>query len=179
MPQLSSKMTFFYKRIFPFVWFGFLLVFIAISLLAGPQPDAATALPFLVGPVVMAFVGYVIFKKFIFDLVDEVLDEGDSLLVRNGRRKEHIALSDIINVNYAPMMSSPRVTLSLRRGSMFGDKVTFCAPVRFVPFTSSPVIDELIQRVDAARSKQSRRSNRQRADLTAAVQIFDGRFAQL
>ena len=71
MPQLSSKMTFFYKRIFPFVWFGFLLVFVAISLLVGLQPDAATALPLLVGPVVMAFVGYVIFKKFIFDLVDE------------------------------------------------------------------------------------------------------------
>jgi hypothetical protein len=154
MRRISSGMTFFYKRIFPFLWFGFLLVFIVVSLLAGPQPDAASALPFLIGPLAMAFVGYLIFKKLIFDLVDEVFDEGDSLLVRNGTQQEHIALSDIMNVNYSPLVSPPRVTLSLRRPSSFGDKITFCAPVRFIPFATSPVIDDLIQRVDAARRKR-------------------------
>jgi hypothetical protein len=154
MRRISSSMTFFYKRIFPFIWFGILLGVIAVSLLAGPQPDAASALPFLIAPLAMAFVGYILFKKLIFDLVDEVFDEGDSLLVRNGTQEEHIALSDIMNVNYAALVSPPRVTLSLRRPSSFGDKITFCAPVRFVPFATSPVIDEVIQRVDAARRKQ-------------------------
>jgi hypothetical protein len=154
MRRISSGMTFFYKRIFPFLWFGFLLVFLAMGLIAGPQPDAAAALPFLLGPVVMAFVGYVVFKKLIFDLVDEVFDAGDALLVKNGTQEEHIALSEIININYAPLVSPPRVMLSLRRPSVFGDKVTFCAPLRFIPFATSPVIDELIQRIDAARRKR-------------------------
>jgi hypothetical protein len=34
-------------------------------------------------------------------------------------------------------------------------EVTFCAPIRFVPFSSSPVINELIQRIDAARQRWS------------------------
>jgi len=31
--------------------------------------------------------------------------------------------------------------------------VAFCAPVRFVPFSTSPIIDELIQRIDATRRR--------------------------
>jgi hypothetical protein len=32
--------------------------------------------------------------------------------------------------------------------------VTFCAPTRFIPFATSPVIDDLIKRVDAARNRR-------------------------
>jgi len=92
-------------------------------------------------------------KRLIFDLVDEVLDAGDALIVRNRGQEDRIALSDITNVNYTPLVSPPRVTLSLRRASVFGAEVTFCAPTRFVPFSSSPVINELIQRIDAARQR--------------------------
>jgi len=51
-------------------------------------------------------------------------------------------------------MSPPRVTLSLRKASLFGKQVSFCAPIRFMPFASSPIIDDLIARVDAARRAQ-------------------------
>jgi hypothetical protein len=51
------------------------------------------------------------------------------------------------------MMNPPQVTLSLRQPTSFGDKVTFCAPTRLVPFATSPVIDDLIKRVDAARRR--------------------------
>jgi hypothetical protein len=105
----------------------------------------------LVVPVLMTVFGFVIMKKMVFDLVDEVIDEGDFLRIRNNSQEDRIALSDIINVGYVPYMNPPRVTLSLRRPSSFGTQVTFCAPVRFVPFATSPVIDELIQRIDAQR----------------------------
>ncbi|WP_068029867.1 hypothetical protein [Rhodoplanes sp. Z2-YC6860] len=114
---------------------------------AAASPD----LLFFIAPVAMAVVGYVIMKKFIFDLVDEVLDAGDALLVKSGGRDDRIALSDIKNVNYTPMMSPPRVTLSLRKPSVFGDKVTFCAPIQLIPLSNHPIIDELIERIDAAR----------------------------
>jgi hypothetical protein len=91
-------------------------------------------------------------KKLLFDLVDEVLDAGDALVIRNGHLEERVALSDIMNVGYSPFMNPPRVTLSLRNPGMFGDRVSFCAPVSLMPtFSTSPIIDELIKRIDAAR----------------------------
>ena len=99
----------------------------------------------------MAVFGYWIMKKLVFNLADEVLDAGNALVVRSGGQEERIALSDIKNVNYSPYMTPPQVTLSVRRPTVFGDSVSFCAPVSIVPFWSSPVIHDLIDRVDAAR----------------------------
>ena len=59
--------------------------------------------------------GYFIMKKLVFDLVDEVWDDGDALVVKNRGQEERIALADIKNVSYSPFVNPPRVTLSLRR----------------------------------------------------------------
>jgi hypothetical protein len=83
-----------------------------------------------------------------------VFDVGDALLVRNGDREERIALADIKNVNYSPYINPPQVTLSLRRPTVFGDTIAFCAPFRIMPLSSSPIIDRLVDRVDAARQKR-------------------------
>ena len=80
--------------------------------------------------------GFFMMKKLIFDLVDEVDDDGNGLIVRNGGRSDRIALSDVMNVNYSAYMNPPRVTLTLRKPSVFGDQVTFCAPLRFIPFAT-------------------------------------------
>ena len=99
----------------------------------------------------MGVVGYVMMKKLILDLVDEVWDDGAALIVRNKSREDRIALSNIMNVSYSPLINPPRVTLMLRQPSNFGSEISFSAPVRFVPFARSPVIEDLIRRVDAAR----------------------------
>ena len=151
MRRISSKTTYLYKRVFPLIWFGFLLLFVGVSLVSGAH--GLQMLPFLIGPVFMAGFGYFIMKKLVFDLVDEVTDLGDALLVKNGNREERIALSNITNVNYSPLVSPPRVTLSLRQPGIFGKQVTFCAPVRFVPFSPSPIIGDLIQRIDSTRRR--------------------------
>lgn len=72
----------------------------------------------------------------------------------NGGQEERIALADIKNVNYFPYMSPPQVTLSLRRLSVFGETIVFCAPVRLMPLSTSPVIEKLIDRIDAARRER-------------------------
>jgi hypothetical protein len=153
MRRISSRATFSYKWLFPATWFGFVIIFagapIVLSLLAHQSPSAS----FIIPPVIMLVIGYFFMRKFLFDLVDEVWDDGNELVVRNGRREDRIRLSDIKNVGYSPMMSPPRVTLSLRKVSIFGDSVSFCAPFRFLPFSPSPVINELIDRVDAQRRK--------------------------
>jgi hypothetical protein len=153
MHRISSRTTFLYKRIFPIAWVGFLLVFIAGIVFTAWRSGRYPPPPFFVVPAVMIVVGYWIMRKLVFDMVDEVLDAGDALVVRNRGQEERIAFSDIMNVNYSPFVSPPRVVLSLRRPSIFGSQVAFCAPVRFVPFSSSPIVDELIQRIDAARRR--------------------------
>lgn len=163
MQRISSGMTFFYKRVFPVIWFGFLALFIALPLVRSGVGGSVSGPPlgFLVMPVFMAIFGYFIMKKLVFDLVDEVLDDGDALLIRNGGTEERVALADIINVGYAQLSNPPRVTLSLRNPGQFGDRVTFCAPVPFNPFrmfSTNPTIDDLIRRIDAARQRGGRRS---------------------
>ncbi len=154
MVRLSSKATLFYKRIFPALFIGFLILFTAIPFFTGAAGGRYLSLQFFIAPIVMIVIFYILMKKLIFDLVDEVVDLGDALLVKNGNQEDRIALSDIININYTPLMSPPRVTLSLRKASLFGKQVSFCAPIRFMPFASSPIIDDLIARVDAARRAQ-------------------------
>ena len=153
MRLISSKMTFFNKRVFPAIWFGFLAVFIGLALFSGAGRNPASLLPVLIAPAIIIVFGYVIMKKLVFDLADEVWDDGDSLVVKNSGQEQRIALSDIKNVSYSPFVNPPRVTLSLRRPTVFGDEITFSAPLRLVPFSKSPVITDLIERVDQARSK--------------------------
>jgi len=102
-------------------------------------------------PIAMIGFGYFLMQELVFDLIDEVWDDGDALVVKNGGQEQRVALSDIKNVNYSPFVNPPLVTLSLRRPTVFGEQITFCAPVRLVPFSSSPVIADLIDRVDRAR----------------------------
>jgi hypothetical protein len=100
----------------------------------------------------MLLVGVYTIKTHVFDLVDEVLDDGSALTVKNRHREDRIELSNIKNVSYSPNWHPPWVTLSLRKPSVFGDRISFCAPMRFLPFpfaTSSVIID-LIDRIEAA-----------------------------
>ena len=157
MRRISSKWTFFYKRISPVIFFGFLVVFIGIALLANLRSNSALDnIPFLIVAIVMTVV-FFISKKLIFDLVDEVWEDGETLVVRNSGQEQRIALADIKNVTYSPLISPPRVTVSLRRPTVFGDEVTFCAPVRMVPLAPSPVINDPIERVDRAREQSHHR----------------------
>jgi hypothetical protein len=154
MRRISSKMTFFYKRIFPAFWFGFLillLLLIAVPLFFGGAPDNPPPYPLLVVPLIMMGFGYFLMKKLVFDLVDEVWEDGEALLIRNGGQEQRVALRDIKNVSYSAVINPFRVTLSVRQSTTFGEQIAFMAPVRFVPFTTSPIINELIERVDQAR----------------------------
>ncbi len=60
MRRISSRMTFFYKWIFPVIWFGFLIVFVGIGVF-GSQRSAP--LPFLIVPLVMIGFGYFLMKS--------------------------------------------------------------------------------------------------------------------
>jgi hypothetical protein len=97
MKKISSKGTFYYKRIFPAIWFGFLAIFIVISFIGGAF-DKGPKLPLLIIPLIMAVFGYFFMKKLVFDLIDEVFDEGSGyLLVKNNNTEERIDYQNIKN----------------------------------------------------------------------------------
>jgi hypothetical protein len=127
MRRISSKSTFFNKRIFPLIWFGFLALLIVVPFLVSNRQNSASLTPFLFFPVIMAIVGFFVMKKLVFDLVDEVWDDGDALVVKNDGQEQRIPLGDIKNVSYSAYMNPPRVTLLLRRTTVFGDQINFGA----------------------------------------------------
>jgi hypothetical protein len=150
MRRVSSRLTPLYKWAFPVMWFVILAAMVMVALMV-PGADSFQRVMFLGTAVFMAVFGYFVFRKLVFDLVDEVVDEGDSLVVKNRGKSDRIALSDIRNVSYSTLINPSRVTLSLRKPGVFGDEVTFCAPLCLVPFASHPVINKLIERIDVAR----------------------------
>jgi hypothetical protein len=91
----------------------------------------------------------------VFDLADEVVDEGDALRVRFGENEERIPLAQIINVSYSGITNPPRITLTLRTAGRFGREVTFSPQQSFLSplFRPNPLVNDLIERVDAARRR--------------------------
>ncbi len=150
MKKLTSKSTFLNKRIFPAIWFGFLGFFMLTAFFASPQNNGQNIM-FIVMPIVVAIFGYFIMKKLVFDLIDEVYDEGSSLLFKNKGKEVRVNLKDIKNVSYSTMISPPRVTLSIRYKTEFGDELSFSSPMSFIPFKKNLDIEELIDRIDKAR----------------------------
>jgi len=151
MKNLLSKATFFYKRIFPVFWFGFLGVFLCVGLFTNASGNGPS-LMFLVVPIGMAVFGYFIMKKLVWDLIDEVYDEGTRLLFRNGGKEVRVSLKEIKNVSYSTMTNPQRVTLSTRYKTDLGDELTFSPPASWVPFKKNADIERLIDRIDDARS---------------------------
>ena len=154
MKKISSKSTFVSKKLFPLFWFGFLAIFMFEAVTDGTvQQDPL----FLVGPSVMAVFGVVLMKKLVWDLVDVVYDCGDCLLVRNGDKEERIPLSNIMNVSASTYSNPPRISLRLVKAGKFGNEIAFSPAASFTlnPFARNKVAEDLIIRVDSARSKRS------------------------
>ena len=150
MKKISSRSLFITKTVFPLLWFGIL----AIVLVTGVFGKAYEKAPmFLVIPIFMAFFGYFLMKKLVWDLVDEVFDCGDYLLVKNRGQEERIALSNIMNVSATTMVNPPRITLRLVNPSRFGAEIAFspARPLTLNPFAKNAVAEELISRVYRAR----------------------------
>ncbi|HXF78924.1 MAG TPA: hypothetical protein VN598_08690 [Usitatibacter sp.] len=154
MKRISSKQTFFLKRIFPV---AFVALAFAPLLLVYSQTGSFHA--GAVAPAILiVFVLAVIYPKLIWNLADEVYDGGDYLLVKRGRLEERIALSDIMNVDSSVMVNPPRITLRLARPGKLGNEVVFSPvrPMTLNPFARSAIAEDLIVRVDAARVKRAK-----------------------
>lgn len=155
MKKISSGSTVFYKKVFPLIWFGFLVFFVVTAVAGGAVRDGQWV--FLVVPCFMAVFGFFLMKKLVWDLADEVYDCGDYLLVRNGNEEERISLSNIMNVSASSNMNPPKITLRLVHPGRFGSGVSFSPPSRisFNLFAKNAVAEDLMVRVDMARLRRA------------------------
>ncbi len=158
MRRLSSTSTGFYKWVFPALWFGFIALFFGFSLWAWLHPQSLNGPSldpmFLLMPLLMAGIGFVIFRRLIFDLMDEVWLDGDWLVVKNRNDKGRIALTEVMNVNFTTTTHPRRVTVMTRTATRFGSSISFmpASPRGFLSaFKPDPIALDLIKRVDAAR----------------------------
>ena len=152
MEKISSSQTFFMKRVFPAIWFSFLGIFVATAIKAGDWRASAV---FIIQPLVMAVIGYFMFRHLLWGLADEVRDAGTHLVVRKGDVEERIALASVINVDSSRYANPRRITLRLRQPGKLGDEVVFIprGSFQFNPFARNPVAEALIVRIDALRQK--------------------------
>src|SRR3954447_13820673 len=128
MRRISSQLTFCYKRVAPTLMYGILALDVALPIatpLLSSKPAELPPLSFFLIPIFIGVGFYVLMKMFVFDLVDEVLDDGSALIIKNGGRNDRITLSDIESVSGSIFTNPTRVTLLLRKPSAFGSKVTF------------------------------------------------------
>ena len=154
MTRISSGLTIVNKKVFPAFWFGFLAMFVVASLVTGA---AAQDVMFIVVPVVLALVSYVLMKQLVWDLADEVYDCGDFLLVRNRGDEDRIALASIMNVSPSTFTSPPRLTLRLESPGKWGSEVAFLPIMRFTLNRSgrNAIAQDLMVRADRARTSRA------------------------
>jgi hypothetical protein len=154
MKKISSRFTYWNKRLFPLIWFGLLALFVVF----GIATEGGARDPFfLIMPVAMALVSYLMMRKLLWDLADEVYDGGDYLLIRNNGQEERIALSNVMNVGATILQSPSRITLRLVNAGKFGGEISFAPKANFTlnPFAKNAVIEDRIVRVDQARTKRA------------------------
>ena len=86
MRPLSSKMTFYYKRVSPVSFFGVVLLMFGFGLISVLRDRQVSNVPFLIVLLLLAVFAYRFMKKLVFNLSDEVLDAGNALVVRSTHR---------------------------------------------------------------------------------------------
>lgn len=153
MSRISSRQTFYFKRIFPLIWFALLAFFLSLGIRAG----FARAPMFFITPMMMAAVSFWALRRFLWSVADEVIDLGDALRVRRGEQSELVALTNVARVEFAPG-SPPRIVLHLCRPGRFGATIAFLAPqpLNFATPASNPVADALAARVARAAERRIR-----------------------
>jgi hypothetical protein len=155
--KISSPSTAFYKKVFPAFWFGFIALFLVLALTQGAVVEGSVM--FLIVPCVIGVFGYFLMRNLVWDLVDEVYDCGDFLLIKNRGQEHRVPLADIMNVAASIAVNPPRITLRLKNlsaASSLGSEVAFSPRRRTLnPFAKNPVAEDLIHRVDQARSRRA------------------------
>jgi hypothetical protein len=113
-----------------------------LVLLVGRGQIAAA---WLLAPVILVVLGLVYLQRFVFVLADEVLDDGDALVVRRKNQSSRIPLRDIEAVDYSIVFDPPRIAIRTKTGARFFFMPFFHPRMCF--FRQHPIVAELKHRI--------------------------------
>jgi hypothetical protein len=136
---LSSKMTFFYKKIFPAAW---IITFSFITFLVWfGSCQAASATKWLT---IVCLTAGSLFILWYSSRLKTIRLQGDHLVVSDYRSEEVIPLLQIGKVEETRIWNPKLIKLRLVRPGQWGDDIVFIAPVQcqFI-FSNHPLVREL------------------------------------
>jgi hypothetical protein len=135
-------MTFWYRRVFPVFWFGFLVLWTMFAMLLSGRDRPPLVVLFV--PAFMALFGYFLMRRLVFPLADEVFLDEDEVIVRKNGKEIRFGVRQIMNVDSSMMTSPECITLTLREPSELGREIAFSPKYRFHLFSRHPIAEELI-----------------------------------
>lgn len=153
--MISSRSTWFYKWVFPMVFYGVLLFFLRGILEQGTFREMWAH---FVGLTMLGVFATFLFMRGEWNLADSVVDHGAYLVVRRYGVEEVIAMERIEQVNYSGFGSPRRITLQLDSPAAFGGRISFLAKTSpYAPLFSTRcrIAEKLIQKSEAARARRA------------------------
>ncbi len=144
--RLSSvNMTLWAKTVFPIIWFGFIGLMTLCTIIAMIATQRliwqVLILPGMALPV------YVFMRWWTFPMLDEVLIEGDHIIVKNNSQKDCFSIANVIDASASWFMNPERVALTLKEPCRFGRKIVFSPTFRWLSGGPHPIAAQLMRRV--------------------------------
>ncbi|MDN3680314.1 hypothetical protein QWZ04_08245 [Vibrio tapetis subsp. quintayensis] len=149
MKKISGQMVLI-KNTFPVFVLSFFGIAIALGLSGGITKENGGGLLVLIGFSIYTLLS---FKRMFWDLADEVLDCGDSLIIRQSGTKTKIMLSDITRVEYHDGYSPERVKVFVNASNGNKSKFVFCLKGKwqFSLRDKNPLVLEPINRIEQSK----------------------------
>lgn len=154
MKRISSDITRLHKTLFPVLIIGVSIAVLVI--LVADMINKKEVNIFAIGFMLLAGVyAFSESKKRMTGLVDEVWDDGDAVIIKNGNREARVVLSNIRKVRYGGIGNAHFVTLQLHEACSLGQEISFVPPRKFLQFTRNPAVSDLISRIKKAAANGS------------------------
>ena len=144
MEDLSSRLTFFYKFVFPTLWiggfaFGTLLMFFAPDRIHGNQDVREARWIFLLATIVGATLLYWACMR-----VKQVSLANHEFVISNYWRKIRVHFRDVERVSSSVLINPELIWLHFRRPTEFGTRIVFMPKQRFFGgYTRHPLAKRL------------------------------------
>lgn len=155
MRRISSSLTFWYKRLGPWIWFGFLGLATLGSAVAALRGNLDPRL--CAAPPAVALVTCIYMRRFAFTVADEVYDTGDALVIRNKGREITVPICRLLSAKYSCIADPPRITLAFRLSALAEARVEFIPKIvlRMFVFRAPPLAADLSARIAAEKSRRA------------------------
>ena len=143
MKKVSAS-PFYLRNVFPVLWLGG-FIFLGIYVFGDPSLSNNGRY----AAIAFAIIGCVLSRVMALTLMDEVYDQGDSLLLRRNNIEQRIPLNQIRKVSH---YNNTWITLKTTNDSPLGKSIRFVLTPRLFNFTKHPFFVELKGRVERARN---------------------------